>query len=405
LGLVHPRLRTVRLPHELLNKRGKRIRVRIGCPIDARKFGSLSDREATLYLRSRTYLLSHCLPAYDPESRETPSEIATANYRPVRTPPLADLLKDEIQSLPVERRLLEQGEFSVYLVNGGQLTMVPQESGRLRELTFRVVGEGTGKACDVDSFDDYYKHLILWNAAKNELVGAYRMGEVQQILERYGMGGLYTSTLFHYSKDLFLQLGPALELGRSFVRLEYQRAYAPLMLLWKAIAAYVARKPETPVLLGAVSISNRYHSASRELIVRFFTDSCKQHSLSKLVRPRRPFRLAPLGKSACDLLRSTLHGVEGLNALIKDMEFDKELPILLKHYVKVGGELIGFNIDRVFSDVLDGLVVVDLRKSPRAMLERFMGRQGADAFLQFHTKTNAAPSPASLVTPVSARSS
>jgi putative hemolysin len=199
------------------------------------------------------------------------------------------------------------------------------------------------------------------------------------------VNGLYTSTLFRYHARLFEKIGPALELGRSFVRPEYQRQYAPLLLLWKGIARLVARHAEAPVLFGAVSISNEYNKASREMIYRFFEARLQEDELAGLIEPRRPFRPAGLRPWDCHAMCHVLRDLEELSKPINDVEIDgKGLPILLRQYAKVGGKLLGFNVDRNFSNVLDGLVVVDLRKTEPAVLERYMGQQGAARFRQRH---------------------
>ena len=151
---------------------------------------------------------------------------------------------------------------------GGAIPNVLREIGRLRELTFRGAGEGTGNPLDLDGFDPHYLHLFLWSKAAREVAGAYRLGPTAEILPRFGVRGLYSSTLFHFSAELF-GAGPAVELGRSFIRPEYQKQYAPLLLLWKGITRYVASHPECAVLFGAVSISNDYNAASRSLLVSF----------------------------------------------------------------------------------------------------------------------------------------
>ncbi len=114
---------------------------------------------------------------------------------------------------------------------------VLQEIGRLRELTFRAVGEGSGKSADIDLFDAYYLHMFVWDAQANAIVGAYRLGLVEEILARYGKRGLYTHSLFRYGPRMLDMLKPAIELGRSFVRAEYQRSFAPMLLLWRGIGA------------------------------------------------------------------------------------------------------------------------------------------------------------------------
>jgi putative hemolysin len=255
----------------------------------------------------------------------------------------------------------------------------------LREVTFRLAGEGTGKRRDLDRFDRYYWHVLLWQTCKQELVGAYRAGNTIEILAERGVSGLYTSTCFRYDARVFEKLGPALELGRSFVRPEYQRQYAPLLLLWKGIARLLATHAETPVLFGAVSISNDYSKASREMIYRFFEARMQDDELAGLIEPRRPFRPAGLRPWDCRAMCHALRDLDELSQPITDVETDgKGLPILLRQYAKIGGKMVGFNVDRKFSNVLDGLVVVDLRKTDPAVLERYMGREEAGRFRQRH---------------------
>jgi putative hemolysin len=266
------------------------------------------------------------------------------------------------------------------------------EIGRQRELTFRQVGEGTGKSLDLDRFDDYYWHLLLWNRKKRELVGAYRAGNTTEILEQHGVAGLYTNTIFRYDERLFQKLGPSIELGRSFVRPEYQRQYAPLLLLWKGIAGLIAMHPEIPVLFGAVSVSNDYNKASRELIYRFFESRIEKDELSELVAARHPFRPAFLRRWDCTGMCRALRDLDELSEPIADVEPDgKGLPILMRQYGKIGGKLLGFSVDRGFSNTLDGLVVVDLRQTDPQVLHRYMGKKAAQRFQLVHAKTTGLP--------------
>jgi putative hemolysin len=296
-----------------------------------------------------------------------------------------DQVRAEVASLAAAHRLAENGEFTVLAVRADNAPSLLREIGRLREVTFRAVGEGTGKASDLDHFDLHYWHLILWDHERNQVVGAYRLGNSAEIIARYGIEGLYTNTLFRFAPNLFEKLGPALELGRSFVVPDYQRQYAPLMLLWKGIARFITAHPETPVLFGAVSISNDYHPTSREMIVRFFEARNHGDELAGMVRPRNPFRPAWLREYDCTAICRSLRDLEDLGEHIAGLEPDgKGLPILLKQYAKIGGRLIGFNVDRNFSNCLDGLMLVDLRQTQPAVLERYMGREGAATFRQCH---------------------
>jgi len=396
LGMVHPRLRTAFLLQEFLQQEGKMVEVRVGSPIAAEGLASIDDdRRAMDYLRWRTYLLARrskpqpsgltATRSRFSQSKPFQSKFAHKAQKPVAAPVSPAMLADEVTRLPQERCLAENGDLAVYLGSAREIPQLLREVGRLREVTFRQVGEGTGKSLDLDRFDRHYWHLLLWNKTKCELVGAYRAGNTAEILPEHGIRGLYTSTLFRFDERIFQKLGPALELGRSFVRPEYQRQYTPLLLLWKGIARLVAMWPEIPVLFGAVSISNDYSETSREMIYRFFETRMHDDELAGLVTPRRPFRPGFMRRWDCRSMCHALRDLEELSQPINDVEADgKGLPILLRQYAKIGGKLLGFNVDRKFSNVLDGLVVVDLRRTDPAVLDRYMGRESAANFRQLH---------------------
>ena len=385
MGLLHPSLRTAWLLNEFLQQTDRNVELRIGNVIPTESLQNAgSEKKAASYLRWRTYLLA--------ERGRTRKQIGPALWTvlPKKEEPVAaavprELLLQDLAQLKAENRIDENREFEVYVADTPEIPNLLQELGRLREVTFRAAGEGTGKRTDLDRFDRHYKHLLLWSKATCELVGAYRMGLTSEILPHLGPGGLYTSTLFRYNQCVFERLGPALELGRSFVRTEYQRQYTPLLMLWKGIGRYLAKHPELAVLFGAVSISSRYNRVSRELIVRFFRARESQNELAHWIVPRRPFRQswtrARDYNAACERIKD----LDELSAPISDVETDgKGLPILLKQYAKLGGRIVSFNVDKNFSDVLDGLVLVDLRQTDRTVLERYMGKVGVQAFQRYH---------------------
>ncbi|MBZ5679239.1 MAG: lysophospholipid acyltransferase family protein [Acidobacteriia bacterium] len=386
LGMIHPRLRTALLMQEFLQQEGKTIEVRVGSEIPSERISGIEDdREATEYLRWRTYLLGYRSKRKDSWTSTVRSRLALNMQQPVAAAVQPELLAKELAALSPDRSLTENGDFAVFLLRANEGPHLQQELGRLREVTFRQVGEGTGRPLDLDRFDLYYWHLLLWHKTKQELVGAYRAGSTAEILPHHGVDGLYTSTLFRYDPRLFERLGPALELGRSFVRPEYQRQYAPLLLLWKGIARFVAQHPETPTLFGAVSISNDYSKASREMIYRFFEARRHDDELAGMIEPRSPFRPERLRQWDCRAMCHALRDLDELSQPIADVETDgKGLPILIRQYAKVGGKILGFNVDRKFSNVLDGLVVVDLRQTVPCVLERYMGREGLATFRDYH---------------------
>jgi putative hemolysin len=386
LGLINPRLRTLFLLQEFLQQREKDVQVRIGGAIPSELIANLdNDEEATEYLRLRTYLLSY--RGKKPISLPTKMRAALPRkpQEQIASEVASRFIVNDIAGLPAERLLVETADFVVYAARASELPHVLDELGRLREITFRAAGEGTGRSADLDQFDAYYWHLLLWNKEKQELAGAYRAGNTDEIIRSHGIKGLYTNTVFRYDEQLFLKIGSALELGRSFVRPEYQRQYAPLLLLWKGIARFVAAHPETPVLFGAVSISNEYSSLSREMIVRYFEQREDGREFADLIQARTPFRAPKLRRWDCGALCSALRDLDELAEPISDVEEDgKGLPILIKQYDKVGGRLVGFNLDRKFSDVVDGLVIVDLRQTDPSVLERYMGKEGYGSFRRFH---------------------
>jgi len=385
-GMIHPRLRTAFLLQQFLQQEGRKLEVRVGSEIPGESVASITDdREAIEYLRWRTYLLSKRTRPEKSWPKAVQSQIAKRMQEPVAPAEPAEMLAAEVNSLASDRCLAQNGDLAVYLAKANEAPRMLQELGRLREATFRQVGEGTGKSRDLDRFDRYYWHVLLWHKNKQELVGAYRAGNTEEILAERGVSGLYTSTCFRYDARVFEKLGSALELGRSFVRPEYQRQYAPLLLLWKGIARLLVTHAQTPVLFGAVSISNDYSKASREMIYRFFEARMQEDELAGLIEPRQPFRPRWLRPWDCRAMCHALRDLEELSQPITDVESDgKGLPILLRQYAKIGGKMVGFNVDRKFSNVLDGLVVVDLRKTDAAVLDRYMGREAAERFRQRH---------------------
>jgi len=379
-GLV-PGLRTASLGREFLNKRGRVVKVRIGRAIPRSDLEAYpSVEQVTEYLRCRTYLLSHPGAARS----EGPRFLLSPKKAEVAPPQREGELDAEIGRLHSSRKLCESGELAVYLGSAEELPNVLREIGRLREIAFRRAGEGTGRSVDLDRFDRYYQHLVLWNRDCREVAGAYRLGPTPDILPRHGIRGLYTSTLFRYRKDFFERIGPALELGRSFIRPEYQKQYAPLLLLWKGIGRYVAGRPECATLFGGVSISDNYHPVSRHLLVKFL-EAHRVEELAPMVAPRRPYRPADRVFRRTGFPPRIPDDLEGLSELIAGLEGDgKGAPILIKQYLKAGGKLLGFNVDRGFADALDALILVDLKNAPRALLERCLGKAGAEAFSLWH---------------------
>ncbi len=401
-GLVSPYLRTLLLGRELLGSTGRRIRVAIGSPIPVQQLDRFSDpTDLTSFLRMRTYVLRSRLEREEPirSSRirrilRTTSPAGRAEpvrMEPVSTVPADDpeQLASEILALPPQQVLVKRGSQRVVFADADQIPRVLQEIGRLRELSFRAAGEGTGRSTDLDRYDDWYLHLIHWNEETNEVVGAYRLGATDRILRDQGIGGLYTRTLFHYDQSLIEELGPSLEMGRSFIRPEYQRRSEPLMLLWKGIGRYAGQRPRYRRLFGPVSISAEYHATSTRLLMSFLRASEQFSGLSKLVKPRRPVpggRPRDWDPATLDVIRS----LDDVDELVREIEKgERSVPVLVRQYLKLGGTFLGFNVDEEFSDVVDGLVLVDLLRMNRRLLRFYFGDDLASRFVAHHAEANA----------------
>lgn len=373
-GLIHPLLRTALLPSELLRRRGSCVSVRIGRPIEPYKIARYQDDETLVqYLRFKTYML---------KGRESPVRPRFAPALPAGTPePLPNgippgLLEWEVGQLGPGAELVGQGDYRVLLFRGEQAPRVLDEIGRLREATFRAVHEGTGRQRDLDSFDRHYLQLVLWNRAKREVVGAYRLGRSDLILARVGAIGLYTNSLFKFASGFLEKLGPALELGRSFVRAEYQGHAAPLALLWRGIGEFLVRHPQYKTLFGPVSISRSYSELSRRLMLDFLTSEHGDGPWAGRVKARRPPK-ARLARAEKALFAGLLRNVDDLSVLVSEIEADgKGVPVLLRHYLRLNATLLGFNRDPEFGNCIDGLIMVDLRTSDPKLLKRFMGDEG-----------------------------
>jgi putative hemolysin len=302
------------------------------------------------------------------------------------------VLEQEVACLPREQLLAEGGGLQCWVAEASQIPQVLEEIGVQRERCFRAAGEGTGKPLDLDRFDAWYQHLFLWNPERRELAGAYRMGLSDQILKRHGPAGLYTTTLFRLSQPLLARLSPGLEMGRSFVREGYQGTHGPLMLLWRGIGRFLCQRPRYRHLFGAVSISVLYRPLSRALMADF----CRHHlelkgqgPIAKARLARRPF--APMLSASARGASEMLKDMDDLDEAVSLIEGGRcGVPVLLKHYSRIGGRFAGFNLDPAFNNAVDGLVVVDLLKTPGRVLARYMGSEEARAFHEHH----GVPSPA-----------
>jgi len=362
-GFLHPKARTLLLVRELFNKQGKTVDLRIGKPIPAERILSIqSNQERIEYLRWKTYLLAN-RNDFKPNTAKPMPVRAKQQQEPIASETAKHLVAGDVAALRESDRLAVSGDLEVYLAKIDKIPAVLREIARLREITFRAAGEGTGKPLDIDRFDQHYLHLFVWNSLKHEIVGAYRLAPTD-----IGHDNLYTATLFQYNQQFLQRMGPAVELGRSFIRAEYQKAFAPLLLLWKGIGSFVKANPQYKILFGPVSISNQYQAISRDLMISFLEKRETLHDWMDLIQARNAPPKTATQEHCSDL--------EDLHEVVSELEPGQTgIPVLLRQYLRLGGKLLGFNIDPEFSDTLDGLILVDLRKTEPKLLQRYMGKQ------------------------------
>ncbi|MBC8144301.1 MAG: lysophospholipid acyltransferase family protein [bacterium] len=379
-GLIHSRLRTALLPRQLTNKAGARVEVRIGRPLSSKRVDEYrSPAELIAYLRVRTYTLEHRA------TRDDSDDDRHVQMTPVAQPTLQADLAYDMSRLNVSQRLIASDDLEVWHARAKEIPSIVREIGRLRETTFRASGEGSGAALDLDRFDAYYRHLFIWNRSTCEVVGAYRLGLVDEIVERFGRTGLYSSTLFHFPDELLERIGPAIEMGRAFVRAEHQKSFAPLLLLWRGICAFIEQHPRYATLFGPLSLSADYAPASRTILTQYLERTALHEEYASMVRPRSPWRPRRFTHYDEHAFARLMRDMEELSWTVNDIEADdKGVPVLMRQYLKLGARLLSLNVDESFGGCIDGLILVDLTKTDPAMLSRYMGRDQTMAFRAFH---------------------
>ena len=355
LSLLHKNLQTAQLPAEIFKKKNKMIKVRIGKPISVDKQSEIEDiNEFGRYLRAKTYYLGH---SFNVNSFFRNKNFRTAHPSPIAPPTSQFQLIKEISRLPKEDLLFKFKEFEVYCSKSSQIPEILNELGRLREVSFRAVGEGTNNPRDLDEYDLYYRHLFVWDSKNENLVGAYRIGHGPDIYSQFGKRGFYIHSLFKIKAEFGEFLSQSIELGRSFVEPEYQKNPYALFILWKGILYYLTKHDELKYILGPVSISNQYSKVSKSLMINFIQENYFDEVKAALIAPRKRFRYKS-SKGETQLKPKTMKELESLIEEMEPAHF--KLPVLLKKYLKQNAQIIGFNVDPKFNNALDGLIYLDI---------------------------------------------
>jgi putative hemolysin len=363
------RLRALALCRELVHPGTDHLEIRLAANLSpgmVRRLAAMSGPGERL--RAECYLRSDRDLARNVRVRSPADRVAVIDSGPRAR------LQTAVGNLAPTARLLSSsdGSVDVLLFRGSDCPELLQELGRCREITFRAAGQGVGRDRDLAPEDDYYHHLVLWHRARQEIVGAYRLGFVQEIIASHGPAGLYLDHVFSIRPDFYRRLGSAVELSRSFVMPQHQRDNQALSLLWQGLGAAATRHGCT-CFFGSVTISNDHHPATRSILV----DYLRRHhadtsSLSQLVRARNPFR--PVTRYHSMVAKAwTGQSIDVLEPLVDKIERgERGIPPLMRYYCSLGAKFLAYHVEPTFGDALYCLLRVDLAAIPDRYRRRFL---------------------------------
>jgi len=368
-------LRTAKLPSEMLSQKKRKIVVRIGNPISVEDQTANPNLEAfTAFLRRKTFMLANSFEKkslFDtiPKSLKLPK-----NPKKIVLQANMALMEEEIETCRrLDKRLLESKNYEVFLAKKEVIPNILNEIGRLREITFREVGEGSNNSIDLDPFDDYYYHLFLWDNDTKKIAGAYRMGMGTEIFKAYGINGFYLQDLFRFEPELYDMMSQSIEMGRAFIIKEYQLRPMPLFLLWKGIVHCTLRFPEHKYLIGGVSISNRFSNFSKSLMIEFMKSNYYDPFVAQYIRPKKEFKVKLNDADKDIVFDESEADLNKFDKIIDELESESlRLPVLIKKYIKQNARVVAFNVDPLFNDAIDGLMYIKIADIPESTVKPVM---------------------------------
>ncbi|AVR44556.1 glycerol acyltransferase [Christiangramia fulva] len=375
LASISDILRTAKLPSEMLTQKKRKIYVRIGNQISVEDQAQQENLESfTAFLRRKTYMLANVYERKKlfekiPKTLKlprSPKEIAVETSQ--------SLMTEEIETCRrLDKRLLQSKNYEVFLAKKEIIPHILSEIGRLREITFREVGEGTNNSTDLDPFDDYYYHLFLWDNEAKKIAGAYRMGMGQEIFAEHGIDGFYLQDLFRFEPELYQMMSQSIEMGRAFIIKEYQQKPMPLFLLWKGIVHCTLRFPEHKYLIGGVSISNKFSNFSKSLMIEFMKSNYYDPYVAQYVRPKKEFKVKLKDADKDLVFDESEADLNKFDKIIDELETENlRLPVLIKKYIKQNAKVVAFNVDPLFNNAVDGLMYIRIADLPESTVKPVM---------------------------------
>lgn len=374
LSKINDTLRTAKLPSELLTQKDRVIKVRIGKPISVAEQNEYETIEAySEFLRRKTYMLANAFEA-EPKLLTTPSLKLPKSPKQIAKPANHDKILEEVNCLKKGNyRLLQSKNYEVFFVTADKIPNILHEIGRLREITFREVGEGTNESLDLDQYDKYYHHMFLWDDDAQQIAGAYRMGLGADIFAKYGIDGFYLHELFRFEPELFDMMSKSIEMGRAFIIKEYQQKPMPLFLLWKGIVHTTLHYPEHKFLIGGVSISNQFSEFSKSLMIEFMKSNYYDPYIAQYIHPKKEFKVKLKDADKDFIFNETEADLNKFDKIIDELEPGSlRLPVLIKKYIKQNARVVAFNVDPLFNNAVDGLMYIRIADIPESTMKPVM---------------------------------
>ena len=374
LSQLNDTLRTAKLPSELLTQKDRVIKVRIGKAISVNEQNEQETiEEYSEFLRRKTYMLAN------PFEKET-KLLDTSNLKIPRSPKEIampanhDQIVKEVDALRnTDCRLLQSKNYEVFFTEANKIPNVLHEIGRLREITFREVGEGTNESLDLDRFDKYYHHMFLWDDDTKQIAGAYRMGLGSEIFPKYGIDGFYLQELFRFEPELHDMMNKSIEMGRAFITKDFQQKPMPLFLLWKGIMHTTLRYPEHKFLIGGVSISNQFSDFSKSLMIEFMKSHYYDPYIAQYVHPKKEFKVKLKDADKDFIFDEAEADLNKFDKIIDELEPGSlRLPVLIKKYIKQNARVVAFNVDPLFNNAVDGLMYIRIADIPESTMKPVM---------------------------------
>ncbi|MEC4050810.1 GNAT family N-acyltransferase [Flavobacterium sp. SUN046] len=375
LSKISDTLRTAKLPSELLTQKDRVIKVRIGKPIPvAEQNEHQSIEDYSEFLRKKTYMLANSFDDEKLLSAQTLNLKLPKSPKQIAKPANHDKILEEIAELKKEDfRLLQSKNYEVFLVTADKIPNIIHEIGRLREITFREVGEGTNESLDLDKFDKYYQHMFLWDDEAQQIAGAYRMGFGSDIFPKHGIEGFYLHELFRFEPELNDMMSKSIEMGRAFIIKEYQQKPMPLFLLWKGIVHITLRYPEHKYLIGGVSISNQFTEFSKSLMIEFMKSHYYDPYVAQYIHPKKEYKVKLKDADKDFVFNEAEADLNKFDKIIDEIEPGTlRLPVLIKKYIKQNARVIAFNVDPLFNNAVDGLMYIRIADLPESTVKPVM---------------------------------